>query len=230
MCRCLFPAVGAWHRLGAVQSGPSARKRLYTVVQTLQNFINGEFVTPAGTGMLDIVNPATGDVVAQVARLGAGRRRRRHDRRQGRLQELEARHPGPAPAHAAQARRRRRGQQRRTRRGPAPQHRPGPVPDRLRGSRRGRGPAALLRRRRPHPGGQVRRRVLRGPHLLRPARADRRRRAGGAVELPLPDGHLEDRPRARRRQHRGAQALGHHPGIHPGPGPPRRRTSSRPAC
>ena len=39
------------------------------MVQTLQNFINGEFVTPAGTGLLDIVNPVTGDVVAQIARL-----------------------------------------------------------------------------------------------------------------------------------------------------------------
>jgi aldehyde dehydrogenase (NAD+) len=38
---------------------------LYAVVQTLQNFINGEFVTPAGTGLLDIVNPVTGDVVAK---------------------------------------------------------------------------------------------------------------------------------------------------------------------
>jgi aldehyde dehydrogenase (NAD+) len=38
---------------------------LYTVVQTLQNFINGEFVTPAGTELLDVVNPTNGEVVAQ---------------------------------------------------------------------------------------------------------------------------------------------------------------------
>jgi betaine-aldehyde dehydrogenase len=37
---------------------------LHTVVHTLQNFINGTFVTPAGTGTLDIVNPTNGDVVA----------------------------------------------------------------------------------------------------------------------------------------------------------------------
>ena len=36
------------------------------MVQTLQNFINGEFVTPAGTGLLPIVNPTNGDVVAQA--------------------------------------------------------------------------------------------------------------------------------------------------------------------
>ncbi|AUI49801.1 aminobutyraldehyde dehydrogenase [Arthrobacter crystallopoietes] len=35
------------------------------MVQTLQNFINGEFVTPAGTELLDIINPTNGEVVAQ---------------------------------------------------------------------------------------------------------------------------------------------------------------------
>ena len=36
------------------------------MVQTLQNFINGEFVTPAGLGLLDIVNPTNGEVVAKA--------------------------------------------------------------------------------------------------------------------------------------------------------------------
>ncbi|MEO8283388.1 MAG: aldehyde dehydrogenase family protein, partial [Pseudarthrobacter sp.] len=36
------------------------------MVQTLQNFINGEFVTPAGTTLLDIVNPTNGEVVAKA--------------------------------------------------------------------------------------------------------------------------------------------------------------------
>ncbi|MCH6469195.1 gamma-aminobutyraldehyde dehydrogenase [Sinomonas terrae] len=36
------------------------------MVQTLQNFIGGEFVTPAGTEVLDIVNPANGEVVAKA--------------------------------------------------------------------------------------------------------------------------------------------------------------------
>ncbi|MCU1565935.1 MAG: aldehyde dehydrogenase, partial [Pseudarthrobacter sp.] len=35
------------------------------MVQTLQNFINGSFVTPAGSGTLDIVNPTNGEVVAR---------------------------------------------------------------------------------------------------------------------------------------------------------------------
>ena len=33
---------------------------------TLQNFINGQFVQPQGTKLLDIVNPATGETVAQA--------------------------------------------------------------------------------------------------------------------------------------------------------------------
>jgi betaine-aldehyde dehydrogenase len=37
-----------------------------TVAATLQNFINGEFVTPAGTEHLDIINPTNGEVVAKA--------------------------------------------------------------------------------------------------------------------------------------------------------------------
>ncbi|MBT1001217.1 gamma-aminobutyraldehyde dehydrogenase [Paenarthrobacter sp. DKR-5] len=36
------------------------------MVQTLQNFINGEFVDPAGTEVLDVVNPTNGEVVAKA--------------------------------------------------------------------------------------------------------------------------------------------------------------------
>lgn len=35
------------------------------MVATLQNFINGQFVTPSGTELLDIVNPTNGEVVAK---------------------------------------------------------------------------------------------------------------------------------------------------------------------
>jgi betaine-aldehyde dehydrogenase len=35
------------------------------VAETLQNYIDGAFVTPAGTELLDIVNPTNGEVVAQ---------------------------------------------------------------------------------------------------------------------------------------------------------------------
>ena len=36
------------------------------MVQTLQNFIGGEFVTPSGAELLDIVNPTNGEVVAKA--------------------------------------------------------------------------------------------------------------------------------------------------------------------
>ncbi|HET7414839.1 MAG TPA: gamma-aminobutyraldehyde dehydrogenase [Arthrobacter sp.] len=36
------------------------------MAQTLQNFINGEFVAPQGTELLDIINPTNGEVVAQA--------------------------------------------------------------------------------------------------------------------------------------------------------------------
>ncbi|MEA5453616.1 aminobutyraldehyde dehydrogenase [Sinomonas sp. JGH33] len=36
------------------------------MLQTLQNFIDGEFVTPVGAEVLDVVNPANGEVVAKA--------------------------------------------------------------------------------------------------------------------------------------------------------------------
>ncbi|MGO2539617.1 gamma-aminobutyraldehyde dehydrogenase [Specibacter sp. AOP5-B1-6] len=41
-------------------------KRLNTVVRTLQNFINGEFVPVTGPDSLDIVNPSNGEIVAKA--------------------------------------------------------------------------------------------------------------------------------------------------------------------
>ena len=46
------------------------------------------------------------------------------------------------------------------------------------------------------------------PHLVHAARSDRRDRVDRAVELPAQHGDVEGRPRARGRQHRGAEALG----------------------
>ena len=49
--------------------------------------------------------------------------------------------------------------------------------------------------------GPRRGRVHGGPHLLHPSRAGRRGGADHALELPADDGRLEDRPRARHRMH-----------------------------
>ena len=71
---------------------------------------------------------------------------------------------------------------------------------------------------------------MRGYTSMHPARAARRRRPDRALELPADDGGLEARPGARRRQHRGAQAVR----ADAADAAPLRRagrpTSSRPAC
>ena len=79
-----------------------------------------------------------------------------------------------------------------------------------RAARDGRQPA-LLRRRRALPGGPRRGRVHGGLHLLRAPRGGRGDRADHPVELPADDGDLEDRPRARGRQHDRAEARRDHP-------------------
>ena len=56
------------------------------------------------------------------------------------------------------------------------------------------------------PRGQGRRGVLRRPHVVRPARGDRRGRLGRAVELPAADGRLEGPAGDGRRQHDRPQA------------------------
>ena len=120
---------------------------------------------------------------------------------------MARRDPGGARGAAPQARRRDRRAHRRARR------------DRIAergqtvGGRAGRDAGLLrqhplLRRRRPHPRGPLRRRVHAGLHVDDPPRADRDRRPGRAVELPVDDGGLEVRTRARRRQRLDPQALG----------------------
>ena len=116
------------------------------------------------------------------------------------------------------------------------EHRQAARADRERGDPADGRPDPVLRRRGPRARGPGRRRVHEGPHLVDPARADRRRRPGHAVELPDDDGDLEDRAGPRRRQHHRAQAERHHPRDHPAAGraglgvPARRaRSTSSPA-
>ena len=74
-------------------------------------------------------------------------------------------------------------------------------------------------------------RVLGRPHLLDPARADRRRRLDRPVELPAADGGVEGAAGHRRRQHHRPQAGRDHPahraalrgGLHRGRRAARRR-------
>ena len=115
-----------------------------------------------------------------------------------------------AVAHRRRARARRRPLHRRR----VPQHRQAEGVDGLRGDpARGR-PDPVLRRRGAHARRPRRGRVHVGAHVVHPARADRRGRAGLAVELPVDDGDLEDRARARRREHGRVEAGRDHAGDH----------------
>jgi hypothetical protein len=82
-----------------------------------------------------------------------------------------------------------------------------------RGTAAGHRPDPVLRRRRAGARRTLGGGVHAGTHLVRPARAGRGVRAGHAVELPDDDGGVEVRAGARRREHRGAQAVRHHAGV-----------------
>ena len=69
---------------------------------------------------------------------------------------------------------------------------------------------AVLRRWRAVPRGSGRGRVLRGAHVVHPARPARRGGVDRTVELPAQHGHVEGRARAGGRQHRGPEAVGAH--------------------
>ena len=70
----------------------------------------------------------------------------------------------------------------------------------------------------------------RGHRRLPLPRAARRRRPDHPVELPDPDGHLEARPGAGRRQRRRAQAGRADPGVDPVSDGAHRRPAARRAC
>ena len=175
-----------------------------TVAQML---IGGEAVDAADGQTFDVVDPGHGpDDGHGTARRARGRRSRRRrgpqgvrrpqglgqlGGRQARPEPLEARRPhqeeqrGAGPAREPQ---RRQADHRGARRG----HRREPRLRLLRGC----GEQAV---RPDDPGQQARPRPD-------PARADRRRRADRAVELPDPDGLVEGRAGPGRRQHRDPQA------------------------
>ena len=186
---------------------PRPRRESMSITEhALRNLVAGDLVDAVDGGVREVVNPATGDVIAEVPEGSAGRRRPRGRRRQGGVPRLARHDARRARARDAQARRPARGARR------------GAVRARVRERRqaddgRARGDAghgrqrALLRRRRAHARGPRGRRVHGRLHEHGAARADRRRRPDRAVELPADDGDLEDRAGARDRQHDRAQAV-----------------------
>ena len=162
-----------------------------------------------GTALFETIDPATGEVIAEVPDALAGGRRR-GSRPRERCISARAFVAVPTARGAgtgAVARRRpHRPARRRARR--ARDARPGPA-DRHRApcERRGRGRALPLLRRLGH---EDRRRdqpaLLPGDVQLHAARARRRMRPDHSLELPADDRGLEARPRARVRQHLRRQA------------------------
>ena len=171
-----------------------------------KNFVGGKWVDASDGGTMEVLNPSTGETIAEVPRGTAGRRRprgrggedgsagvARDDARRARRGAAQAR------GHDRRARRRARGDRVAERRQAAL------VREGRDSGLRGQHP--LLRGRSAPARGQVGRRVHARLHVDDPARAARDRRRDRAVELPADDGRLEDRARARGRQRPGAEAV-----------------------
>ena len=171
-----------------------------------KNFVGGKWVDAIEGGTMEVLNPATGETIAEVPERDAGRRRPRRRGGQDRAARVARDHSGRARRGAAQARRRDRGQRRGARRAGVAERRQAALVCPRRDARLG-GQPALLRGRGARARGQVGRRVHARLHLDDPPRAGRHRRRDRALELPADDGRLEDRPCARSRQRADRQAV-----------------------
>ena len=164
------------------------QKKDSTEVLDLKNFIDGEFVDPAEGETEDVLNPATGEVIAEAPLSTEEDVDRAVKAARKAFETWQTTTPGERAAAAAEARRRDRGARRGDRRletGDAGKPRQAmfedeipPMVDQLRffagAARMHRGPG--------------RRRVHGGPHLAHPPRAGRRRRPDHPLELPADDG------------------------------------------
>ena len=167
------------------------------------------------SGQTDVVrDPSNGEVVAEITLAGPDDVDRAVAGRPERVPRVVASDPGRAIGGADHVRRAAggpgRGDRRSWRAARGQADPAGPGVRRARHDRQRR----VLRRRRPQPGGQGDRGVLRRPHVLDPAGAGRRGRLDLAVELPAADGRLEDPAGDRGRQHHRAQAVGAHAADH----------------
>ena len=194
-----------------------------TSPRTLRNFIGGTYVDGSAGATSDVVDPTTGQVVAQAPVSGAEEVDAAYEAADRGLRRVGTYDAQRAPAGAAEDRRRDRVPRRGADRPRVGQHRQDQGAHRERGDPADGGPAPVLRRGGPRAGGQGGGRVHGGAHLVDPSRADRRRRPGHPVELPAADGGVEDRPGPRRRQHRRPQAERHHPREHAAAGRARLR-------
>ena len=199
-------------------------------MEVVQNLVNGKPVDARDGATIPLVDPCTGATYGSAPRSSGGRRRRRGRRRQRRVRRLAVGHTVGAQPRAVAHRRRAREGRRPVHRRRVPQHRQAEGVDGVRRDPARRRPDPLLRGRGADARGPRRGRVHGGAHVVHPARADRRRRAGVAVELPVDDGDLEDRARARGRQHGRAEAGGDRRRRPPSCSPSSRPSSCPPVC
>ena len=166
-------------------------------MRTLSNFIDGAFRPPLDGATEPVLNPATGEEIAQAPLSGAADVEAAVSAARRAFERVVADDAGDPRRRVARARGRDRGSRRGTRPRGGDQRRQAARrrPER-RDRRDGRQPP-LLRRRGALHGGQGSGRVPGGPHLDDSPRAGRRDRPDHPVELPAADGGLEDRPRAR---------------------------------
>ncbi len=170
-----------------------------------KQFIGGEFVDSTTGETMEVLNPATGEVIAEVPRGDADDVERAVDAAKkawDEWQSEDAQGPYGAPP---EARRRHRRERRGARPARVAERRQAVVGRRGRARRDVRLPP-VLRRCGAQPRGQVGRRVRRGLHVDDPSRAARDRRRHLPLELPAVHGDLEDRPGARGRKRPDHQA------------------------
>ena len=167
-------------------------------VTEYKNFVGGEWVDSVSGETMEVLNPATGEVVAEVPRCAAEDVDRAVDAAAKALPEWLDKTPKDRSelllelADVIDENAEELAQLESLNVGKP-----------LMASRRRdavlRRQPALLRRRGAQPRGQVGRRVHRRLHVDHPARAARHRRRDQPVELPADDGRLEDGPGARGR-------------------------------
>ena len=175
-------------------------------MKSYKNFVNGKLVKSVSGREEAIISPVDERTLGEspdVRRRGRGPRRRR---RRGGVREMAGLDAGRTQPHAPEARRRHREERRRARGARGRQRRQADRTREERGPVHG-GQSPLLRGRLPVPRGQGGRGVPRRLHEHDPAGAGRRRGIDRALELPAHDGDLEDRTRARGREHGRSQAL-----------------------
>ena len=183
----------------------SRRNSMSVAVSQQKMFVDGGFVDALSGETMEVLNPATGEVIAEVPKARRGGRGPRGPSRREGVGDL-ARQDAEGPHGAALEARRRDRRERRGARTPRVAQRRQAVVGRRRRARRHVRQPPLLRRRGAKPRGEGRDRIRRGVHVDDPPRAARHRGRDRAVELPALHGDVEAGPRARRRERPDHQA------------------------